>query len=568
MNLKIWHKIIIGISIPSFIAILGGVLTYGYLNNVKDRQGFVQIADDLKEEILEIRQNEKNFLLHKNSEYYEYFHDAIFALNNSINNISPKIIVEIGKEDFSLLRESIQVYSGLIDDLYKSYQQETNIVEKVREEGRKLEIFVAKEKHSAELSSSFILNLRRLEKNYMLFRDKVSYDRLDNTLSQLKNIIHFCVECIPYIEAIHNLFTTYKKSDSLVNDLQVTGDKLEEITDRIANQERQRIDSFLTQTKRLLLIALVLLCILVPLLVYKTATYIVAPIKRLGEITRKIAEGDMNLRAPLKEHDETYSLAVSFNKMLDHLQFTHESLEESLRLLHEKHKEAEKRVSLGLLVSGVAHELNNPLNNISLTAETMKEDLKELSRQQLTEYIQDILTQCERAQQIVERLLDFAGARKSSHKKKLDIISVVKESIHLIANQLKMNNINLKLDIPDSAFYVMGNISKLEEIFINIMVNAIEAMKNAGTLTVSAKPDTENKNIFIKISDTGCGIPEKELKSIFEPFFTTRPGEGTGLGLSVAHSIVTEHNGEVGVESKVNEGTTFTIRLPLCEESG
>jgi two-component system NtrC family sensor kinase len=114
----------------------------------------------------------------------------------------------------------------------------------------------------------------------------------------------------------------------------------------------------------------------------------------------------------------------------------------------------------------------------------------------------------------------------------------------------------------------MGNISKLEEIFINIMVNAIEAMKNAGTLTVSAKPDTENKNIFIKISDTGCGIPEKELKSIFEPFFTTRPGEGTGLGLSVAHSIVTEHNGEVGVESKVSEGTTFTIRLPLCEESG
>src|SRR3989338_8022868 len=214
MQLKIWHKIIIGISIPSFIAILGGVLTYGYLNNVKDRQGFVQIADDLKEEILEIRQNEKNFLLHKDSEYYEYFHDAIFALNNSINNISPKIIVEIGKEDFSLLRESIQVYSCFIDDLYKSYQQETNIVEKVREEGRKLEIFVAKEKPSAELSSSFILNLRRLEKNYMLFRDKVSYDRLDNTLSQLKNIIHFCVECIPYIEAIHNLFTTYKKSDS------------------------------------------------------------------------------------------------------------------------------------------------------------------------------------------------------------------------------------------------------------------------------------------------------------------------------------------------------------------
>src|SRR4030065_1041440 len=146
MNLKIWHKMIIGISIPSLIALIGGLLTYGYINDVKNRHGYVQIADDLKEEVLEVRRNEKNFLLHKNSEYYEYFHDAIFALNNSINNISPKTIVEIGKDDFSLLRESIQIYSVFINNLYNDYQEETKVIERVREEGRKLENFVATEK--------------------------------------------------------------------------------------------------------------------------------------------------------------------------------------------------------------------------------------------------------------------------------------------------------------------------------------------------------------------------------------------------------------------------------------
>ena len=323
MNLKIWHKMIIGISIPSLIALIGGLLTYGYINDVKNRHGYVQIADDLKEEVLEIRRNEKNFLLHKTEEQYKNIHKANSFFVKAINNISPKIIGEIGKEDFSELGKSIQIYSGIIFNLYKDYQQETDVVEKVREEGRKLEAFVATEKHAKELSISFILDLRRLEKNYMLFRDKTSFDKLDSALSQLKNITPFCFECAPYIEAIHNLFSIYNKIDTKVNDLQLIGNKLEEITNKMANSERKKINSFFTLTQSLLLVALALLCILGPLFVYKTATYIVTPIKRLAEITKKISEGDITLRAPLKEHDETYSLSLSFNTMLDHLQLTH-----------------------------------------------------------------------------------------------------------------------------------------------------------------------------------------------------------------------------------------------------
>ncbi|MCK5139848.1 MAG: hypothetical protein KAQ85_08410, partial [Thermodesulfovibrionia bacterium] len=253
MELKIWHKMIIGISIPSFIAVLGGVLTYGYINDVKNRQGIVQIADDLKENVLEIRRNEKNFLHYKATEYLKYLHDALSAFTASINRIPPETVEDIGKEDFSLLNNSVQTYTKLIDTLFKNYQKEIKVTENVRAEGRKLETFVAKGKHAKELSTSFILHLRLLEKNYMLFRDNQSFNKLNSRLSELKNITPFCYECIPYVEALHNLFKTYIKSDMMVSELQVTGDNLEKVTGEIATRERQKIHSFLTLTQRLLL---------------------------------------------------------------------------------------------------------------------------------------------------------------------------------------------------------------------------------------------------------------------------------------------------------------------------
>ncbi len=568
MQLKIWHKMIIGISIPSLIALFSGLLTYGYVNNVKVRHGFVQIADDIRENVLEVRRNEKNFLLLKDEEQLKQLKDAIALLIDSINHISPETVDEIGKDDFSLLSNSIQAYSGPIDTLFENYTFETAVIEEVRTEGRKLEAFASTERHAHELSINFILNLRRLEKNYMLFRDKESLFKLKEGLSQIKNMTPFCYECEPYVKAINELFSTYRKSDSLISNLQVTGVKLEEITDIISSRERQHIKTFFGETQIILVMTLILLCTLGPLLVYKTASYIVAPIKRLVEITKKISEGDTNLRAPLKEHDETYSLALSFNTMLDHLQLTQQSLEETVHLLHEKQKEIEKRASLGFLISGVTHELNNPLNNISLTAETMKEELKELTHEELEEFIQDILTQSERAKHIIEDLLDFAGARKSTNMDKLDIINAVEETINLVANELRVSNIQLNMDIPDKACFVKGNRTKLEEVFINIIVNAIHEMEDKGTLTISAVPDILNKLILIKINDTGPGIPEENIKNIFEPFFTTKEvGKGTGLGLSVSQGIINDHNGTIDVETKVGVGTTFIVKLPLYEES-
>jgi signal transduction histidine kinase len=559
---------IIGISIPALITVAGSVMSYEYINDVKIRQQFVQIADDLKERVLEIRRNEKNFFIHKDAQYYNYFQRSVSVLRNSLADISPDISAEIGEGNITQLRSSIQDYAAITDELYGQYHQETGYIEKVREKGRKLEAYAAAKEGKEEHLVNFILNLRRFEKNYMLFRDRNSFYILDRALTETKSLLPSCVECAAYTETIYNLSNSYKKSALLINELQIIGDTFEKITYRNAGLERQKINAFLDRTHNLLFMVLILFCTIGPFLVYKTSSYIVAPINRLADITKRIAAGDLNLRAPFKEHDETYTLAQSFNIMLDQLQLTQESLERSLELLHEKHIEAEKRASLGFLISGVTHELNNPLNNISLTAETMKEDLEELTHEELQECIQDILTQSERAKHIIDDLLDFGGRRKSTAMEKLDIINVLEESVNLVANEMRVSNINLKMNLSCNAFLIRGNRVKLEEVFVNLFINAIQAMKNNGTLTITATPDAENRAIIIAVNDTGKGIPKEDIRNIFEPFFTTKEvGEGTGLGLSVTHGIINDHKGELSVESQEGVGTTFTIKLPCYEDA-
>ena len=145
-----------------------------------------------------------------------------------------------------------------------------------------------------------------------------------------------------------------------------------------------------------------------------------------------------------------------------------------------------------------------------------------------------------------------------------EIVSVVKDSIKLIGNQLRVNNIQLHRYFPEKSYLVNANRSKLEQVFVSIINNAIHAMKDKGTLTVTVMADDEEKNILVKFHDTGHGITDENIKNLFEPFFTTKPpGEGTGLGLSVSYTLIKEHKGTIDVESQPGGGTTFTVVIPI-----
>ena len=286
------------------------------------------------------------------------------------------------------------------------------------------------------------------------------------------------------------------------------------------------------------------------------ATYLLTrqvgdPLMRFIGYTERIADGDFSPIQPARNYRDEFSrLAVAINRMLFRLKDREAQLARTSRM-----------AAVGTLTAGIAHELNNPLNNISLNAEALHEGLETYNDAEKMKMLEDIVDQVERASATVRNLLDFTRVEKHVFIP-LSLEKVVREAGRLLANEAKINDVELQIDMPEQLPAVEGNPRDLQQVFLNLFLNAIHAMPEGGVLVVRGRK-TEDGAVAVDVTDTGIGIPEENLGSIFDPFFTTKEmGEGTGLGLSVSYGIIQEHNGTLTVHSKVGEGTTFTVRIP------
>jgi len=230
--------------------------------------------------------------------------------------------------------------------------------------------------------------------------------------------------------------------------------------------------------------------------------------------------------------------------------------------IEEQMATADRLAAVGQLASGFAHEIGTPLNVIAGNAELLLLDLPEDNP--MREELDIIIKQADRVSTLLQRLLQFAK-RSVGKKEKVDINALIKEIIKFVRKQLQRCNITVKMDLTNDKSLVFGNPQQLEQVVLNIIMNAWQAIEKNGKIKIKTyimdSPPMEQ--IYIEIEDTGCGIPKEALKYIFNPFFTTKePGKGSGLGLSVCHSIIVEHKGEIRVESKVNKGTKFTMIIP------
>ncbi len=217
---------------------------------------------------------------------------------------------------------------------------------------------------------------------------------------------------------------------------------------------------------------------------------------------------------------------------------------------------SEKLASLGLLTAGIAHEINTPLTGISSYVQLL---LKSSANSADREIAEKIEAQIERVGKMVRSLLSFSRGEKGQIKK-FPLKNCINDILTHLDYRVKKQSINSQVKIPDD-IEIWGELDKLQQVFLNIISNAIDAMPEGGTLKVEA--ERRENNIMIRISDTGIGIKKEHLTRIFEPFFTTKGyGRGTGLGLSISYQIVKEHNGDITVESDYGKGTTFTIILP------
>ncbi len=294
---------------------------------------------------------------------------------------------------------------------------------------------------------------------------------------------------------------------------------------------------------------------------YFISQRISVPIRKLVSASKEVADGNLNARVEIKSGDELGQLAHTFNKMASALKDRDERLKEFTR---DKIMESERLALIGQLSANVAHELNNPLQGIVTYANLLLEETP--SENSGVDSLQKIVTQANRCRDIIRGLLDFSRQRKPD-KTFCDVNDVLKGCVSLLEKQALFHNIRVSCDLEASLPKAVIDPSQIERVFMNIIINAAEAMDGHGQLALTTRFDPEARSVELEFADSGPGIAKGNLDKIFDPFFTTKDtGHGVGLGLAISYGIVKEHKGSISVESELGKGTTFTVRLPVSTD--
>jgi len=423
-----------------------------------------------------------------------------------------------------------------------------------------------------------IQQARRFEKNYFLYHTNLG-DALDHAYNAAKiledektNIISVAGAAnframTGHIERYEELLTQLQKIEgdtspsalaefsSIEAELREHGSEMVKVAKDLVAKERKAVNSMLLISQRIPIAFLLLLIFLNIYLAIFIARQMMAPLNRMMNATRRIASGDFTPIMPKRKyHDEFSELALSMNHMM--LQLAHR---------HDLLLKAHKLKAVGTLTAGVAHELNNPINNIMLTAHMLLEDYKDLKEEDRLDMVNDLVNESERARKIVRNLLDFAR-ESNMEMQPIRVEEIIEETLQLASNQIKLSKVKVFKDIDQNLPPIHGDRQQLTQVCLNIVLNALDAMPKGGNLNVSIRMTKGRDYVSAKFTDTGTGIPENVLANVFDPFFTTKPGaKGTGLGLSVSLGIIKQHGGDIEVSSEMGKGTTFTILLPLAQ---
>lgn len=318
---------------------------------------------------------------------------------------------------------------------------------------------------------------------------------------------------------------------------------------------------------------------IVLLLYFFITSGITRPLREMAAATGKIAEGDLSIELSSKSKDEIGLLAQSFNHMLVRLKQARKELEDYGRGLEEKVEErtreltemqdhliqSEKMASMGQLSASIAHEVNNPLSGALIYNQliTKKITRGEFDREAILNYLSKMEHELSRSTKLIRSLLDFS-VQSEPKIKEVNVNEVLNRALELGIHAGSKENTRVEKDLQPLPTFMVDP-DQLEQVFVNLIMNALQAMPAGGTLAL--RTYMENREVKIAVKDTGCGIPPENMNKIFTPFFSTKKEvKGVGLGLSVSYGIIQGLKGRIEVESKVGEGTTFTVCLPVTQE--
>jgi len=433
------------------------------------------------------------------------------------------------------------------------------------------------------------LEMRRFEKNFFLYQQMSDYQEnlqyvakaqeiLATNSSEYGNLVvpdrlkTLQIDLANY-RTLVELYAGLKPDDtsrtSVERAIREKGKEITSFAEDISKTERERVRSLLDYSRAILTVVIVMLSLAGVIVGQIMSRMVVRPLKEIEKSMEAIAAGRRENIDIKSEDREIVSLAGAFNHMLRELEMRQRHLIQS-----------EKLASLGTLMAGIAHELNNPLSNISTSSQILSEELEEADIEFKKEMLQQIETQTERARNIVRTLLDFS--REKEFKRETVLLkNLIQETLNFIKGQIPAR-VTISLDVADD-MVIFADKQRIQQALLNLIKNAAEAIPEEGSISIQAskqfpkgeKPDdyiqmldnskckVSGNDVYIRIRDTGTGIPPDILSRVMDPFFTTKDvGKGSGLGLSIVHEIIDEHDGCIRMNSMQGKGTSFIIRLP------
>jgi len=552
--MKIRDKLFLGFGLYIFLAAILGFFAYKELRTISKRLVLVETADDITNTILEVRRYEKNFLLFKDNASLEELQKYLGTLNNSIAAIQAEIVMEIGSDNYAMVKSAIADYERLVTVISESFTAQQQVERLVQQKGR-----VAERRLSNTALQSFLV-IRRYEKNIMLDRSRDAFAVFKRGFDSSSLTAH--PEVRNYRAQVARLYSLYETEKESVEKMRLTAREIQSFTQNLSKEERAAIATTIRMSIVMLAISLVLVVIVGTIINMKLATSIATPLRTLEKITKKIAQGDFSEQIEVKGQDELSSLEVSFNLMEEKLKNALWSLEHTIEKLREKQAqlvEAEKLASIGKLAAGIAHEINNPLTAVLTFSHLMLEQCPPEDPRH--ESLKLMARETNRARTIVRQLLNF-GREIVIKPEKININQPVSEITDSLVAQDAFKGIELDVKLGEDLPDVYADPAQIGQVVMNMLLNAIHAITPPGRIEIVTR--TTGSSIELVFSDTGMGIPEEHIHKIFDPFFTTKDSsKGTGLGLAVSYGIIKKHGGDIEVASTVGKGTTFTVRMPI-----
>lgn len=528
--MSIKNKIALGFFISA--AVIAGLVVYEYINlaEIIKEIRFLELTDTIRSKSLQLRRHEKNYFLfspQKADEESRSVHDYLGQLKEIIHENLP-----------SDKTGGMGRMAGLV----------------LEYEGRFLKIesgiaFVRADMKTAGHGRIIRHNAYPLIEIAFFERPQAAARFLQNTFG---------------LSEADGSIAALKELDNDIAHLRKTGEEIIAVSKELDKSARDKVD-------RTILLSQIAMFIVFPVflavgigMIFLIAGNVTSRLKQLMIAFEETGRGGhpiMKVDGDDHKDDEVGSLIRKFNDMEVKL----EEREEEIRRKNAELLQSKKLAAIGTLASGVAHELNNPLNNIYISAQVLAKETTADTPLAVREVVGDIIGQTGRVKRIVGDLLEFARGREPEFKR-IDPAALIKEAFEMIVTTpaYKKGKFEFIINPPDKPVLINADAEQLERVFINLFMNAMESMKNrAGRIMVDMSADEDALRVYV--ADNGPGIAQADMDKIFEPFYTTKD-KGTGLGLAIVFSIIKKHGGDITAESGLDKGTTFKITLPYGPE--